>query len=113
MSKDIDKIVKKEKDTVKKVYNKNQQLFDTLQKIKLYTSRAGVLHGIKSIEVHGSTATVVTHCGQTVQVRDSRNSRLARWLRNRWLVEPCEHCKIPDWKLEKYSTTRFVKKRCR
>lgn len=115
MAKTIDRIVKKEKekDIVKKVYNKNQRLFVILEKIKLYTSRNGVLHGIKKIEINGQTATVTTHCGQMIEVRDSKNGRVGRWLRNRWLVEPCAKCKIPDWKLEKYSTTRFVKRRVR
>ncbi|MDR3280102.1 MAG: hypothetical protein LBT23_06295 [Synergistaceae bacterium] len=114
MTKTIDSIVKKEKDIVKKVYNKNQPLFPMLEKIKLYTSRTGVLHGIRKIRAHGDqTATIETHCGQTIEVRDSKNGRVSRWLRNRWLVEPCAKCKIPAWKLEKYSTTRFVKKRSR
>jgi pyrrolysyl-tRNA synthetase-like protein len=115
MTKTVDRIVKneKEKNIVKKVYNKNQHLFAILEKIKLYTSRNGVLHGIKKIEIHGQTATVTTHCGHTIEVRDSKSGRVVRWLRNRWMVEPCAKCKIPDWKLEKYSTTRFVKKRSR
>jgi pyrrolysyl-tRNA synthetase-like protein len=115
MTKTIDSIVKKEKKgVVKKVYNKNQRFFDMLRKIKLYTSRTGVLHGIMSIKEHGErgdTATITTHCGQVIEVRNSKNSRCARWLRNRWLIESCPKCKIPAWKLEKYSTTRFVKKR--
>ncbi|MDR1916867.1 MAG: hypothetical protein LBQ58_09870 [Synergistaceae bacterium] len=113
MTKNIDRIVKKEKDIIKKVYNKNQNLFDILEKIKLYTSRTGVLHGVRKIVVQGETAIITTHCGQTIEVRNSKNSRVSRWLRNRWLVEPCGKCKIPAWKLEKYSTTRFVKKRSR
>ena len=110
MVKDIDKVVK-EKSTVKKVLNKHQGLFATLERIKLYSARSGVLHGIKSIEINGETAKIVTHCGQHIILRDSKNGRVARWLRNRWLTEPCTKCKIPEWKLDKYSSTRFVKKR--
>jgi pyrrolysyl-tRNA synthetase-like protein len=115
MAKTIDSIVKKEreKDIVKKVYNKHQSLFAILEKIKLYTSRNGILHGVRKIEIHGQNATLTTHCGQEIEARDSKNGRVVRWLRNRWLVEPCAKCKIPAWKLEKYSTTRFVKKRSR
>jgi pyrrolysyl-tRNA synthetase-like protein len=113
MTRTIDSFVKKEKDIVKKVYNKNQRIFALLEKIKLYTSRNGVLHGVKEIKIHGQTATVTTHCGQIIEVNDSKNSRVGRWLRNRWLIEACAKCKIPAWKLEKYSTTRFVKKRSR
>lgn len=111
MVKDINKAIKKENSPVKKVIHKHQGLFATLERIKLYSARSGVLHGIKSIEISGDTAAIVTHCGQQITVRGSRNSRLARWIRNRWLTEPCKKCKIPDWKLEKYSSTRFVKKR--
>jgi pyrrolysyl-tRNA synthetase-like protein len=113
MTKTIDSVVKKEKDVVKKVYNKNQRLFVLIEKIKLYTSRTGVLHGVKRIDIHGQTATLTTHCGQEIEIRDSKNGRAGRWLRNRWLVEPCAKCKIPLWKLEKYSSTRFIKKRSR
>lgn len=111
MVKDIDAVVKTKKNTVKKVIHKHQGLFATLERIKLYSARSGVLHGIKSIRVNGETARIVTHCGQEIIIRNSKNSRVARWLRNRWLTEPCTACKIPGWKLEKYSTTRFVKKR--
>lgn len=111
MVKDIDKVLKTEKNTVKKVIHKHQGLFATLERIKLYSARSGVLHGIKQIDDHGETATILTHCGEEIVIRNSKNSRTARWIRNRWLTEPCKKCKIPEWKLEKYSTTRFVKKR--
>jgi pyrrolysyl-tRNA synthetase-like protein len=40
-------------------------------------------------------------------VANSRNSRAARWLRNKWFKGVCATCGIPDWKLEKYSLTQF------
>lgn len=107
----IEKVLKKDTENIKKVFRKNQDLFTTLEKIKLYTSRTGVLHGIKTIEIKGEMAKITTHCGQTILIRSSKHSRVARWLRNRWLTEPCTQCKIPEWKLEKYSNTRFIKRR--
>ena len=40
-------------------------------------------------------------------LRDSKNSRAARWLRNKWAATPCPQCGIPEWKLEKYAKTFF------
>ena len=95
-------------DSTKRYYRKNVELFTLIDKIKLWPSRSGVLHGIKSIEYHGDYATVTTHCGRVFRIHDSRNSRAARWLRNKWAAEPCKQCRIPDWKLEKYSKTFFA-----
>ena len=94
-------------DSKKRYYRKNVELFVLLDKMKLWPSREGVLHGIRTIEKHGDCAIITTHCGQTFQVYNSRTSRAARWLRNKWAVKPCEKCKVPDWKLEKYSKTFF------
>lgn len=75
--------------------------------MKLWPSRSGILHGIKEIDRRGDYAVITTHCGQVFTVRDSRNCRAARWLRNKWVTKPCPKCKIPAWKLEKYSQTFF------
>jgi len=94
--------------TEKKVYyRKRVELFLLLDKIKLWPARSGILHGIKEIEKKGKYAVITTHCGKTFQIVDSRNSRAARWLRNKWIGKPCDLCKIPEWKLEKYSKTYF------
>jgi pyrrolysyl-tRNA synthetase-like protein len=91
----------------KKYYRKKTELFLLLDKMKLWPSRTGILHGIKSIERRGDYAVVTTHCGKTFQIRNSRNSRAARWLRNKEAFESCKECKVPEWKLEKYSKTFF------
>ena len=91
----------------KRYYRKRTELFLLLDKIKLWPSRKGVLHGISHIEQKGEYAIITTHCGKTFQVRNSRNSRAARWLRNKWIVTPCKECGVPEWKLEKYSKTYF------
>lgn len=92
----------------KRYYRKQVELFLLLDKIKLWPSRTGILHGIRSVERKGEYAEITTHCGKTFRIYNSRNSRAARWLRNKWVNKPCKDCKIPEWKLEKYSTTYFA-----
>ncbi len=94
-------------DSKKRYYRKNVELFILLDKMKLWPARSGVLHGIKTIEQNGKYAVITTHCGKTLRIYNSRNSRAARWLRNKWAVKPCKDCRVPDWKLEKYSKTFF------
>lgn len=52
-------------DSKKRYYRKNVELFVLLDKMKLWPSREGVLHGIRQIDKHGDYAEVTTHCGQT------------------------------------------------
>lgn len=89
----------------KRYYRKSVDFFKLISKIKLWPSRNGTLHGIKTMTVRGNTAEIVTHCNERFLIYDSRHSRAARWLRNKWFFQVCDSCKIPDWKLEKYSTT--------
>lgn len=94
----------------RRYYRKRVELFKLIDKIKLWPSRKGILHGIKNVEKtgeHARTARITTHCGKTFVINDSRNSRAARWLRNKWFGKVCPLCRIPDWKLEKYSSTGF------
>jgi pyrrolysyl-tRNA synthetase-like protein len=100
-----EKTIKQASKEKKRYYRKNVDFFKLLEKIKLWPSRNGTLHGIRSIKIHGNTAEIVTHCNERFIVRNSRNSRAARWLRNKWFFGVCKGCKIPQWKLEKYSAT--------
>lgn len=92
----------------KRYYRKRVDFFRLLSKIKLWPSRTGVLHGIKTIERKGAYAEITTHCGHKFVVSTSKNSRAARWLRNKWAFHACRACRVPDWKLEKYSKTFFA-----
>ncbi|HOA35743.1 MAG TPA: pyrrolysine--tRNA(Pyl) ligase small subunit [Bacillota bacterium] len=94
----------------KRFYRKRVNFFALINKIKLWPSRRGVLHGIQSIQIRGKTATIVTHCRKSFTVVESRNSRAARWLRNKWFAGACPQCNIPRWKQEKYSATYFRKR---
>ena len=91
----------------KRTYRKRVELFRLVEKIKLWPSRKGVLHGIKSVEIFGDQARVTTHCNKTFSMDNSRNSRAARCLRNKWFKSACPDCRIPDWKLQKYASTLF------
>lgn len=88
-------------------YRKQVPLFRLVDKMKLWPSRRGILHGIKTFEVRGSYAYITTHCDKQMVVHDSKNSRAARWLRNKWYAEACAQCQIPDWKRRKYAATHF------
>jgi len=98
---------KKTKKPAKRYYRKRVELFRLIDKIKLWPSRRGILHGIRTIEKLGNQARITTHCHKTFIVTDSRNSRAARWLRNKWFKGVCAVCRVPEWKLEKYSSTQF------
>ncbi|MFV0436084.1 MAG: pyrrolysine--tRNA(Pyl) ligase small subunit [Desulfopila sp.] len=90
-------------------YQKRINLFKLLNKIKLWPSRNGTLHGIRTMEVIGDRARITTHCNKTFDLVDSKRSRAARWLRNKWTKKYCDQCAIPAWKIEKYTETKFSK----
>ncbi|MEW6263477.1 MAG: pyrrolysine--tRNA(Pyl) ligase small subunit [Thermodesulfobacteriota bacterium] len=95
---------------VKRYYRKRVELFLLIDRIKLWTSRSGTIHGLKSIDRTGDIIRVSTHCGRDFTVRNSRNSRAARYLRNKYYKKICPECGIPEWKLAKFSATRFSRR---
>lgn len=97
----------KDKIPARRYYRKRVQLLSLIDKIKLWPSRQGVLHGIRSIEKLGDQARITTHCNKEFIINNSRNSRAARWLRNKMFCGVCPQCAVPEWKLEKYDATRF------
>jgi pyrrolysyl-tRNA synthetase-like protein len=94
-------------DNKKRYYRKYPELHPLIDKIKLWPSRTGMLHGIRSVRLRGEYLELETHCGHHFRTHNSRKSRAARWLRNKWAVSPCEGCKVPEWKLLKYTNTFF------
>jgi pyrrolysyl-tRNA synthetase-like protein len=97
----------KAKPAKRRFYRKRVELFRLIEKIKIWPSRKGLLHGIRIIESMGEQARITTHCNKTFMVNNSRNSRAARWLRNKWFKGVCSDCGLPEWKLEKYASTQF------
>jgi pyrrolysyl-tRNA synthetase-like protein len=94
-------------ETKKRYYRKRVEFFSLIEKVKLWPSRQGILHGIRSIHIMGDQAEIITHCNAKFMVRNSRNSRAARWLRNKWFSKVCSDCEVPEWKLGKYDGTVF------
>ncbi|UCH71334.1 MAG: hypothetical protein JSV29_05370 [Candidatus Bathyarchaeota archaeon] len=77
------------------VLSRHLQLFSLVSKIKLWPSKSGILHGVEKVENLGHFIRVTTYCKETILVKDSRRSRAARWLRNRWVKSVCKDCRIP------------------
>jgi pyrrolysyl-tRNA synthetase-like protein len=98
---------KPNKEVQKRFYRKRARLFNLIDKIKLWPSRTGALHGIRSIEIFGDKARLTTHCNKEFIANNSLNSRAGRWLRNKWYINVCPKCGVPDWKIAKYSSTMF------
>lgn len=71
----------------KRYYRKHTEFFRLIQKVKLWPSRKGVLHGIRSLKVMGGQAEVVTHCDESFIINNSQRSRAARWFRNKWFTD--------------------------
>lgn len=94
----------------KRYLRKRQNLWAMVNKIKLWPSRHGILHGVKSIVKLNSGFEISTHCGLVFKSKDSANSRAARWLRAKQYTTACLGCRVPDWKMEKYGATVFSKK---
>ncbi|RJX24211.1 MAG: hypothetical protein C4554_09455 [Dethiobacter sp.] len=86
---------------------KHKPIFSVLEKIKLWPSSSGILHGIKHLTRDGNYIVIETHCHEQIKVRISKNSRAARWLRNKWAERVCTVCRIPSWKVNKYLNTSF------
>ncbi|MCL2528987.1 MAG: pyrrolysine--tRNA(Pyl) ligase small subunit [Coriobacteriia bacterium] len=85
-----------------KYREKNAGLLKTVLKIKLWRSRTGILHGIKEVESSGEWLLLSTHCGINFKVRNSKNGRGLRQLKNKSFNKPCKKCAVPGWKLEKF-----------
>lgn len=92
----------------KRFIRKRDDPFLIIALIKLWPSRKGILHGVRSVRRDGNIMTVITHCNRKMRVRCSRKGRVARWIRNKWYEKPCKQCRVPGWKLKKYSETSFV-----
>lgn len=97
---------KKEKRKVRYV-QKHRPIFKLVEKIKLWPSRSGILHGIRSITKDGNFMIIETHCNKVIKARISKNGRAARWLRNKWAERICKSCRIPSWKISKFANTLF------
>ena len=53
-------------------YRKQVPLFRLVEKLKLWPSRRGILHGIKEFEERGAYAVVITHCGKHMVAKGNK-----------------------------------------
>ena len=90
--------------TIKLAREKRPALYTLIQKTKLWPSRRGTLHGVKHAKLVGSYLKIETFCNMAILTRNSRRSRATRWLRSGWAGKVCKTCKIPKWRLSKYSS---------
>ena len=92
----------------KRTVRRHTDPYSVIEKVKLWPSKTGQLHGVRSVKLRGGFVELQTHCGQSIRMRNSRNSRVARHLRNKIYEKPCSRCRIPAWKLEKFGETSFI-----
>lgn len=88
--------------TFAKLAQRNRRLFALVDKVKLWPSRSGCLHGIRSLRLEGDHIVLETHCGATLRVRNSKHGRGKRQIKHGYYKRVCKRCRIPDWKIEKF-----------
>ncbi len=93
---------------VKRTVRRHAEPYAIVEKIKLWPSKTGLLHGVRSVKLRGGFMEIQTHCGQSARIRNSRNSRVARHLRNKLFDKPCPRCRVPAWKVKKFEETAFI-----
>lgn len=74
-----------------------------VNELGFFVSRSGRLHKTSSITRHGDYLKLSMKCGQCIIIRDSRQSRATRWLRNKWMKKPCRGCKIKTEDLSRFT----------
>lgn len=85
------------------VLGKKRSVSSFVSEIGFFVSRSGRLHKVSSILEHGDFLRLSMRCGQCIFVRDSRQSRATRWLKNGWMRKPCRGCKIKSGDLSKFT----------
>lgn len=68
----------------------------------MWVSRTGLLHSIRDLNVSQRFVHIVTGCGETFDIRNSRSSRSARALRLRKFKKPCKQCRVSDLKINEF-----------
>ncbi|WP_370572409.1 pyrrolysine--tRNA(Pyl) ligase [Methanomethylovorans sp.] len=81
---------------------KKKLLESLLNDTDMWVSRTGLLHNIRDLNISQRFVHIVTDCGETFDIRNSRSSRSARSLRLRKFKKPCKHCRISDMKINEF-----------
>jgi pyrrolysyl-tRNA synthetase len=81
---------------------KKKLLESLINDTDMWVSRTGLLHGIREFNVSQRFIHIVTDCGETFDIRNSRSSRSARSLRLRKFKKPCKRCRVSDMKVNEF-----------
>lgn len=81
---------------------KKKLLESLLNDTDMWVSRTGLLHSIRDLNASQRFVHIVTDCGETFDIRNSRSSRSARALRLRKFKKPCKHCRVSDMKINEF-----------
>ena len=81
---------------------KKKLLESLLNDTDMWVSRTGLLHSIRDLNISQRFVHIVTDCGETFDIRNSRSSRSARSLRLRKFKKPCKHCRVSDMKINEF-----------
>ena len=85
-----------------KLVQRRRHLYMLVDKVKLWPSRTGCLHGVRSVDMQGDWVIIETHCGELFRVRNSKSGRGKRQIKHGYYRSVCKKCRIPQWKLDKY-----------
>lgn len=81
---------------------KKKLLESLINDTDMWVSRTGLLHSIRDLNISQRFVHIVTDCGETFDIRNSRSSRSARSLRLRKFKKPCKHCRVSDMKINEF-----------
>jgi pyrrolysyl-tRNA synthetase len=81
---------------------KKKLLESLINDTDMWVSRTGLLHSIREFNVSQRFIHIVTDCGETFDIRNSRSSRSARSLRLRKFKKPCKRCRVSDMKVNEF-----------
>ena len=81
---------------------KKKLIESLLNDTDMWVSRTGLLHSIRDLNVSQRFVHIVTGCGETFDIRNSRSSRSARALRLRKFKKPCKQGRVSDLKINEF-----------
>ena len=84
------------------ILEKKRSVSSLVNELGFFISRSGRLHKVSSMVEQGDYLKLSMKCGQCIIVRDSRQSRATRWLKNKWMKKPCRGCKIQSGDLSRF-----------
>jgi pyrrolysyl-tRNA synthetase len=81
---------------------KKKLLESLINDTNMWVSRTGLLHRIQYFNASQRFLHIVTGCGETFDIRNSRSSSSARALRLRKFKKPCKSCRVSDMEINEF-----------